>query len=145
MIEDEGQRCRIREPAAAPSAPRLCDDRDTMAEELSPSEVAARLGTTTRTVQRWIERGTLPARRVGGRWRVANDAIVAFEHGAAVAEERALAERPIRRLFVANRGEIAARIRRTGDRLGLMTIVPPTTGPDRIDLLDIDEVIAASR
>src|SRR4029079_1794035 len=84
----------------------LCDDRDTMADELSPSEVAARLGTTTRTVQRWIERGTLPARRVGGRWRVADDAIVAFE-GAVVAHPAI--ERPIRRLFVANRGEIAAR------------------------------------
>jgi excisionase family DNA binding protein len=112
-----------------------------MAEELSPSEVAARLGTTTRTVQRWIERGTLPARRVGGRWRVANDAIVAFERGAAEPP----AEQPIRRLFVANRGEIAARIRRTGDRLGLVTIIPPTTGRGALDLLDIDAVVAAAR
>jgi excisionase family DNA binding protein len=113
-----------------------------MADELSPSEVAARLGTTTRTVQRWIERGTLPARRVGGRWRVADDAIVAFE-GAVVAHPAI--ERPIRRLFVANRGEIAARIRRTGDRLGLVSIVPPTTGPHRLDLLDIADVVAAAR
>ena len=45
-----------------------------MPEELAPSEVAKRLGTSTRTVQRWIERGVLPARRVGGRWRVAFDA-----------------------------------------------------------------------
>ena len=36
-----------------------------MTEELAPSEVAKRLGTSTRTVQRWIERGVLPARRVG--------------------------------------------------------------------------------
>ena len=57
---------------------RICDTRDTMAEELRPSEVARRLGTSTRTVQRWIARGRLPARRVGGRWRVAFDAIDAF-------------------------------------------------------------------
>ena len=113
-----------------------------MAEELSPSEVAARLGTTTRTVQRWIERGTLPARRVGGRWRVADDAIVAFEGGP---RAELIATDPIRRLFVANRGEIAARIRRTGDRLGLVTIVPPTTGADALDLLDMDAVVAAAR
>ena len=47
--------------------------------ELSPSQAAARLGTTTRTVQRWIAQGRLPARRVGGRWRVASDALDAFD------------------------------------------------------------------
>ena len=51
----------------------------------------------------------------------------------------------IKRLFVANRGEIAARIRRTCDRLGIQTIVPATDGPDAIDLLDIDAVVAAAR
>ena len=51
---------------------RLCDDRDSdMSEELSPSQAAALIGTTTRSVQRWIASGRLPARRVGGRWRVA--------------------------------------------------------------------------
>ena len=49
-----------------------------MAEELSPSQAAARIGATTRSVQRWIASGRLPARRVGGRWRVATDAIDAF-------------------------------------------------------------------
>ena len=92
-----------------------------MSEELSPSQVAARLGTTTRTVQRWIEHGTLPARRVGGRWRVADDAIVALERADRDGTRPAPATAPpIRRLFVANRGEIANRIRRTGDRLGLV-------------------------
>ena len=49
-----------------------------MPEELSPSQAAARIGATTRSVQRWIASGRLPARRVGGRWRVASDAIDAF-------------------------------------------------------------------
>ena len=127
-----------RDPAS------ICDDRDTMAEELSPSQVARRLGTSTRTVQRWIASGRLPARRVGGRWRVANDAFDAFG-----AEEPTRApdadRRPIRRLFIANRGEIAARITRTCDRLGIAAIVPATDGPDALDLLDIDAVVAAAR
>ena len=57
---------------------RRCDDRDTMDDELSPSEAATRIGTTTRTVQRWIVSGQLPARRVGGRWRVASVALDVF-------------------------------------------------------------------
>jgi excisionase family DNA binding protein len=128
-----------------------------MDDELSPREVAERLGVTTRTVQRWIVGGTLPARRVGGRWRVANVAVVAFERrtergptsdaaqdvpGPEIAPQR---HPPISRLFVANRGEIATRIRRTGDRLGITTIVPPTTGPHVLDLLDIEAVVAAAR
>ncbi len=109
-----------------------------MAEELSPSQVARRLGTSTRTVQRWIEAGTLPARRVGGRWRVAIDAFGALETPA---------PRPVSigTLFVANRGEIAERIRRTTDRLGIRTVVPVTDGPDGLDLLDVEAVVAAAR
>ena len=113
-----------------------------MADELSPSEVARRLGTSTRTVQRWIESGKLPARRVGGRWRVANVAFDAFEAGSRGAEDD---RRPIRRLFIANRGEIAARIARTCDRLGIAAIVPATDGPDAVDLLDVEAVVAAAR
>jgi acetyl-CoA/propionyl-CoA carboxylase, biotin carboxylase, biotin carboxyl carrier protein len=109
-----------------------------MAEELSPSEVARRLGTSTRTVQRWIERGELPARRVGGRWRVASDAFDA-SRGPAGSETT-----PIKTLFVANRGEIAARIRRTADRLGVRTIVPSTDGPSALDLLDDSAVVTAA-
>ena len=114
-----------------------------MAEELSPSEVARRLGTSTRTVQRWIESGKLPARRVGGRWRVANGAFDALE--TAAAEPPVRGRQPIRRLFIANRGEIAARIARTCDRLGRAAIVPATDGPDALDLLDIEAVVAAAR
>ncbi len=46
---------------------------------------------------------------------------------------------------MANRGEIAARIQRTCDRLGIRTVIPATSGPEAIDLLDIDAVITAAR
>ena len=112
-----------------------------MAEELSPSEVAQRLGTSTRTVQRWIEAGRLPARRVGGRWRVAFDAFGAFERSnAAVPAPAPL----VTRLFIANRGEIAARITRTCTSLGIVAVVPETDGPAAVDLLDADAVVGAA-
>ena len=130
-----------------------------MREELTPSEAARRLGATTRSVQRWIAQGTLPARRVGGRWRVASDALDAFEKawGPAahdmpvpraapipVTPEADFPPRRIRRLFIANRGEIARRIRRTCDRLGITAIEPATDGPGAVDLLDIESVVAAA-
>ncbi len=123
-----------------------------MTDELSPSEVARRLGTSTRSVQRWIAAGRLPARRVGGRWRVASDAIGALTApgapgvGAAGAAARpARASVPIRTLFIANRGEIAARISRTCERLGIRAVVPPTDGPEALDLLDATAVVEAAR
>ncbi|MEA2612161.1 MAG: hypothetical protein QOI52_120, partial [Chloroflexota bacterium] len=110
-----------------------------MTDELSPSEVARRLGTSTRSVQRWIVSGQLPARRVGGRWRVAFDAIGVFD-----ATQRVIVDRPIRSLFIANRGEIAVRIARTCDRLGIRAIVPTTVGASALDLLDAEAVVAAA-
>jgi acetyl-CoA/propionyl-CoA carboxylase biotin carboxyl carrier protein len=110
-----------------------------MADELSPSEVAARIGATTRSVQRWIAAGRLPARRVGGRWRVAIDALDAYQ---AAPEPSA---RRIRSLFVANRGEIATRIARTCRRLGISPILPSTDGAAAVDLLDIDAVVGAAQ
>jgi acetyl-CoA/propionyl-CoA carboxylase, biotin carboxylase, biotin carboxyl carrier protein len=120
-----------------------------MTDELRPSEAARRIGATTRSVQRWIASGRLPARRVGGRWRVASDALDAFvagEHaGADGPTAMTEASDPIRRVFVANRGEIAARIARTCVALGIDVVVPVTDGPDALDLLDIDAVVAAAR
>jgi excisionase family DNA binding protein len=108
-----------------------------MSDELSPSEVAKRLGTSTRTVQRWISTGRLPARRVGGRWRVAFDA---FDATGPTIERTS----SIDTLFIANRGEIAHRIKTTCDRLGIRVVAPETTGPDAVDLLDADAVIRAA-
>ncbi|HET9851026.1 MAG TPA: biotin carboxylase N-terminal domain-containing protein [Candidatus Limnocylindrales bacterium] len=133
-----------------------------MREEFSPSEAARRLGATTRSVQRWIAQGTLPARRVGGRWRVASDALDAFQDTAHAERQQDLpigaasqrrrhrgtddaAPRLIRRLFVANRGEIARRIRRTCDRLGIVAIEPATDGQGAVDLLEIESVVSAAR
>ena len=129
-----------------------------MRDEISPSEAARRIGATTRSVQRWITLGKLPARRVGGRWRVASDALDAFTQRSASAAaparrplasdaEVVRAEAPgqrIRRLFIANRGEIARRIRRTAERLGIEPIEPVTEGSDALDLLDVDAVVAAA-
>jgi excisionase family DNA binding protein len=116
-----------------------------MTEELSPSQAAARIGATTRSVQRWIASGQLPARRVGARWRVASDALDAFAAATtAAAGAQAAPPRDIRRVFVANRGEIANRIRRTCDRLGIEVIVPATDRPGGLDLLDIEAVVSAA-
>ena len=113
-----------------------------MTAELRPSEVARRLGTSTRTVQRWIADGRLPARRVGSRWLVAFDAF----------DASALDRSPgpagpsiaITAIFVANRGEIAARIARTCARLDIDCRLPVTDGPDALDLLDPEAVVAAA-
>jgi acetyl-CoA/propionyl-CoA carboxylase biotin carboxyl carrier protein len=112
-----------------------------MADELSPSEVARRLGTSTRTVQRWIASGRLPARRVGGRWRVASDAFGAFESPSPPGDA---SRASIHAVFIANRGEIAARITRTCERLGIRAILPATEGPAALDLLDGPAVVAAA-
>ena len=115
-----------------------------MTDELSPSEVAQRLGTSTRSVQRWIASGAMPARRVGGRWRVASGAIGAFDTTRGTTSS-VTGPAGISSLFIANRGEIAARISRTCDRLGIRSIAAQTDGPHAIDLLDPEAVITAAR
>ena len=86
----------------------------------------------------------MPARRVGGRWRVANDAIDAFGVQVATPTSSRPRER-IRTLFIANRGEIATRIARTCDRLGIRAVAPVTSGPNALDLLDVEAVVVAAR
>ncbi|MDQ2935357.1 MAG: helix-turn-helix domain-containing protein [Chloroflexota bacterium] len=94
-------------------------------EDLTPRQVAERLGVTVRTVQRWISSGQLPAHRVGARLRVSPSSL-----GEPAAH-------PIRSLLIANRGEIAARIARTARRLGLRTVAVHTADeqpPDGMDM-----------
>ncbi|MFL5678595.1 MAG: biotin carboxylase N-terminal domain-containing protein [Chloroflexota bacterium] len=50
----------------------------------------------------------------------------------------------IETVFIANRGEIASRIRRTCERVGIRAVTPRTEGEDGLDLLDIDAVVAAA-
>jgi len=104
-----------------------CDERDIgemtdldHGELLGPGEAARRLGVTTRTVQRWLRTGRLPAVQVGARLKVPADA-VPVASGAARLRRPVVgpARRPIRRLLVANRGELVARIARTCHRLGI--------------------------
>jgi acetyl-CoA/propionyl-CoA carboxylase biotin carboxyl carrier protein len=112
-----------------------------MRDELSPRQAAERLGTTTRTVQRWITSGRLPARRVGGRWRVANNAIDALTVGDEGGGRAPGPAGSIHTLFIANRGEIAARIQRTCGRLAIRAVTPITDGPGALDLLDAEAVV----
>jgi len=79
-------------------------------DAVGPGEAARRLGVSTRTVQRWLREGRLPAVRVGSHVKVAA--------GALPTDER----RPIERLLIANRGELVVRIARTCRQLGITSL-----------------------
>ena len=118
--------------------------------DLTPREVAERLGVTVRTVQRWVASGTLAGTRVGGRVRVSRSSLEALT----VPSETTQA-RPIRALLVANRGEIAARVARTARSLGIRVVGVtaegdrPPPGVDEVhaigSYLDADELIGVAR
>jgi len=112
------------------------------ADDLTPRQVAERLGVTVRTVQRWISNGRLPAHRVGARLRVSPSSL---------GEPTG---RPIRTLLIANRGEIAARIARTARALGMQTVAvrthdepTPTESETVVEIgsyLDADALVRAA-
>ncbi len=84
-----------------------------MGELIGPGEAARRLGVSSRTVQRWLREGRLPAVKVGSRIKVDSAALTATP---------SVAPQVIRRLLVANRGELVLRIARTARSLGIQTL-----------------------
>jgi acetyl-CoA/propionyl-CoA carboxylase biotin carboxyl carrier protein len=119
-------------------------------ETLTPRQVAEELGVTVRTVQRWVADGRLPATRVGGRVRVSRSSL-----GSVAAAPGPRADRSIRSLLIANRGEIVERIARTARRMGIRSIgvyAPHDRAPDGVDLalpipgyLDAEAILDAAR
>ena len=119
-----------------------------MTDAVGPGEAARRLGVSTRTVQRWLREGRLPAVRVGAHTKVR----------AAALPGGSTQVRRVTRLLVANRGELVVRIARTCRQLGVTCIglVPEdqarawwTAKVDEIvplagSYLDGDAVIAAA-
>ncbi|HEX6128455.1 MAG TPA: excisionase family DNA-binding protein, partial [Candidatus Limnocylindria bacterium] len=105
-------------------------------DTLTPREVAGELGVTVRTVQRWIADGRLPALRVGGRLRLSRSSL-----GAVSAQGDAASPRDgrLRRVLIANRGEIAARIARATHSMGLELVAVHAPG-DR-PAADADAVV----
>jgi excisionase family DNA binding protein len=123
--------------------------------------VAELLGVTVRTVQRWINEGRLPARRVGGRMRVSRSSLQVVAAGSEAPGSEVgtpsptASTRPLAALLIANRGEIAVRVARSAHALGMRAIGIHTTDdrpPDGMDLvlpvpsyLDADAVLDAAR
>jgi acetyl-CoA/propionyl-CoA carboxylase biotin carboxyl carrier protein len=122
-------------------------------EPIGPGEAARRLGVTTRTVQRWLREGRLPAIKVGSRLKVDPSAF------AAIAQQEQFDGRHIERLLIANRGELVVRIARTCRQLGIRSLGLVaedqarawwTSGVDELvplrgSYLDIGAVLAAAQ
>ena len=148
-LENALQRGALRRVVADATIAPWTDPR-----ELSPSQAAARLGTSTRTVQRWIASGRLPARRVGGRWRVAFDALDAFERadGRRIGPERPSADAVAQRLGPGHPDGVRRQSRRdrrpdpadvpTGSACAPSSRARTATPP--VDLLDAAAVVGAA-
>jgi 3-methylcrotonyl-CoA carboxylase alpha subunit len=97
---------------------------------IGPGEAARQLGVSTRTVQRWLRSGRLPAVPVGGRLKVATASLAPSMASLASTlsslSPTTLQERPIRRLLVANRGELVVRIAGTCRSMGIQTLALAT-------------------
>jgi excisionase family DNA binding protein len=48
---------------------------------LTPEEAAALLKVTQRTLLQWLRDGKLPARKIGRRWYISEEALMAFIAG----------------------------------------------------------------
>jgi excisionase family DNA binding protein len=127
-----------------------------MHDDLTPREVAEELGVTVRTVQRWIADGRLPARRVGARVRVSRSSLSAVATRTPGEADTPVHDvhPPVRRVMIANRGEIAVRIARTARALGITVVAvhePGDRAPDADEVhrigsyLDADELLAVAR
>ena len=138
------------------------DKRDSrvVPDAIGPSEAARRLGVSTRTVQRWLREGRLPAVRVGSRLKVDAGALPGPSAMAlSASSSEAGVSRTIGRLLVANRGELVVRIARTCRHLGIrcLALVPEDQarawwvgGADEIvplagGYLDVEAVLTAAR
>ena len=123
---------------------------------MGPGEAARRLGVSTRTVQRWLREGRLPAVQVGSHTKVAARALPPEpDEGRGVGEST----RRIQRLLVANRGELVVRIARTCRQLAITSLALVAedqarawwTGaadeivPLRGSYLDTDGILASAR
>src|SRR5688572_27753971 len=107
-----------------------------MSELVGPGEAARRLGVSARTVQRWLRTGRLPAIRVGDRLKVSAATLEGeiataqpWPHSADEASRAARrrpiglpARRAIRRVLVANRGELVPRIAHSCRRAGIRCV-----------------------